>query len=142
MARASRELKTPLLGHIIQNYTSPSFGFASKNFFAEFVAAVNTYDYLTRNNKIEPAKPYSPTLEVSLNRPMNLSEVAKHSRISFDAMRELNPCLERMFETQRFQNSLPQNYVLRLPTASVKNMQQHRVSITIIDKPWNRYARR
>ena len=43
MARA-RAAHGSDMATIIRNYTSRTFGYASKNFYAEFVAAVNVYD--------------------------------------------------------------------------------------------------
>ena len=39
MRRAKRKLKTDDIGKIVENYRSRSFGFASRNFYAEFLAA-------------------------------------------------------------------------------------------------------
>ena len=40
MQRAQREIGTKAIEEIIANYTGPRFGFASKNFYPEFLAAV------------------------------------------------------------------------------------------------------
>ena len=43
MARAIRETGTDEIGYIVRNYTGPAFGFASRNFYAEFLAAADQH---------------------------------------------------------------------------------------------------
>ncbi len=48
MRRAVEQVGSRDLGELVTAYQSPSFGFASQNFYAEFVAALRTYEKLTR----------------------------------------------------------------------------------------------
>ncbi len=45
MKRAIRQTGSRKLSVIIEDYQSPSFGFASRNFYAEFLAALRTHEY-------------------------------------------------------------------------------------------------
>jgi len=60
MQRASRTLGTTDIGEIVRRYRSRSFGFASRNFYAEFLAAVDVeknheahFGQLTRNAPLQ-----------------------------------------------------------------------------------------
>jgi membrane-bound lytic murein transglycosylase D len=91
MKRAISEVGSNSMHKIIQNYAGSSFGFASKNFYVEFVAAV----------EIERAsQTYFPGLvrdpawsfdEIKLTRTLSLDELVRLSETSRDDVLRLNP---------------------------------------------------
>lgn len=55
MRRAVNEAGSTNLAHVIDRYESPSFGFASQNFYAEFLAALRTHKRLKlAQNRSQP----------------------------------------------------------------------------------------
>ncbi|MFZ5572975.1 MAG: LysM peptidoglycan-binding domain-containing protein [Thermodesulfobacteriota bacterium] len=98
---------------IVREYESPSFGFASRNFYAEFLAA------------LEVAKNYRKYFgDLSLEAPVQFEEVvlpgyasikglADHFKTDVQSLRELNFSLrEPVFLGQKY---VPKGYRLRVP---------------------------
>jgi membrane-bound lytic murein transglycosylase D len=128
MARAARQVGTAQLGQIINNYKSPSFGFASKNFYAELLAANRTYDLINRNGLVKEKPGHHSIDTVHLHRPMSINEVARITRLREDQLIKLNPCLTSAAIRSRSGQSLPRNYELRLPKDALKIMRQNLAS--------------
>jgi membrane-bound lytic murein transglycosylase D len=124
MSRAARQLGTSQLGQIINNYKSPSFGFASKNFYAELLAAGRTYELITRTGIIKIKATNNTTDTVNLHRPMSVSEIARLAKLPEEQLARLNPCLTPAAVRARSSQSLPRNYELRLPKEAVKLVRQ------------------
>jgi membrane-bound lytic murein transglycosylase D len=91
--RAIDVLGTRDLVEIIRRYQSPTFGFASKNFYAEFVAAVD----IARNSEahfpfLRPHPPLS-LHEVEIKRTMPIQSLLKPATVSQNDFFEWNPAL-------------------------------------------------
>lgn len=117
MSKAMRELKTAQLGTIISSYKSGSFGFASKNFYAEFLAAVNTYDALKRTGLVTARRNPQPVDIITLTRPMSVREISQITRLPADAIAKHNPCITNVAITRGLNTPLPKQYEIRLPKA-------------------------
>jgi len=101
------------IGVVIRNYSSPSFQFASKNFYACFLAAsdiaMHAPDYfsdLHYAKKIEFKNVKLP----SFTRP---SVLCKYLNISQEILRDFNPALRPVVFSQ--QKQLPAEYEIRVP---------------------------
>jgi membrane-bound lytic murein transglycosylase D len=113
MARAVRQLGTRDMGTIIERYTSRSFGFASKNFYCEFLAALeveeNAERYFGRLARDAPDNPEIAVL-AGYYRPATL---AAAFGVSLDALRASNlALLDGVWSGQRL---VPKGYALRIP---------------------------
>jgi membrane-bound lytic murein transglycosylase D len=93
MFRAVDEVRSENLVEMIRRYQSPTFGFASKNFYAEFVATVQI---------VSDIESYFPTLrmhrpvalqEVQIKRPLPLQSLLQRAAISQNDFFEWNPAL-------------------------------------------------
>lgn len=133
MKRAVRRLGTRDLGTIVKKYRSRTFGFASRNFYAEFVAAYLAYE--NRHHYFPNVEPYPPLAfeEWRAASYVALPELAEAAEIDDDFLKLLNPALSR--EVWRGNLFLPKQYGLRVPTgklASVENayaaLPEHRRS--------------
>ena len=141
MSKATRQLGTSQLGSIINNYKSPSFGFASKNFYAEFLAAARTYDLVTRTGLVNTNKK-QPNVEVlTLPRPMSVREIAKLTKLPPDTLGKLNPCLTNSAINSRSDIPLPKSYELRLPKHEGQIMRRTFAS-NVNTRPAQRATRR
>jgi membrane-bound lytic murein transglycosylase D len=111
--RAVRKVGSSDLEEVVQDYRSRSFGFASGNFFAEFLAAVeverNAEKYF---GKIERAK-LLEGLEVALPAGIEFRELCGFLKLNPQALRELNPALSH--KILRGRSYLPAGLLLRLP---------------------------
>jgi len=93
MARAVAEVGSSDLVEIIQRYQGPSFGFASKSFYAEFLAAV---DVARRSAEFFPDLEYhapQPFEELPIARNVSLTALLKPTDISHAQFLEWNPAL-------------------------------------------------
>jgi membrane-bound lytic murein transglycosylase D len=113
LMRAVRKVGSDNLEDIIDNYRSRSFGFASMNFFCEFMAAVeverNAEKYF---GKIERDKPIE-FAEFVLNDYVSATDLSTYSRVTMDTLMDLNPGLtDNVFQGKRL---IPAGYVLRIP---------------------------
>lgn len=113
LMRAVRKVGTTDLHQIIVDYRSRSFGFASSNFFCEFLAAheveKNAEKYF---GKFERDKPIEFS-EFVMSEYVGARDIATYTRIPMDALMELNPGLSSaVWEGQRY---VPSGYVLRVP---------------------------
>ncbi|MEN8763814.1 MAG: transglycosylase SLT domain-containing protein [Thiogranum sp.] len=111
--RAVRETGTDDIGVIVQQYKGSRFGFASRNFYAAFLAAVD----VSRNSE-----PYFGILErdrpdgywiVKLPVYLPLSALTEQLELDAGVIRALNPSLQRSVWNGR--KYVPKDYHLRLP---------------------------
>ncbi|MEM1176787.1 MAG: LysM peptidoglycan-binding domain-containing protein [Acidobacteriota bacterium] len=114
MKRAVRRTGTRDLGTIVQKYRSRTFGFASRNFYAEFVAAYLAYE--NRDHYFPGTLP-RPLLKYDDWQPqhfVSLPALASKANLDVDDLKLLNPALSR--EVWRGNLFLPKAYSLRLPS--------------------------
>ncbi len=113
MMRAVRKIGSDNLSNIIENYRSRSFGFASSNFYAEFLAALeverNAEKYF---GKIERDKPIEFS-EFVTNDYVDIHDLSTYSRIPLDFLLELNPSLTENVVKKKF--FVPAGFSLRIP---------------------------
>ncbi len=113
MRRAVRRLGTRDMGEIATRYRSRNFGFASRNFYSEFVAAARIYEDRERYFPgVEPraalaAEKFSP------GRFVPIRELAKGAGTELDMLKEMNPALTSAVWAGHVH--LPQGYPLLVP---------------------------
>jgi membrane-bound lytic murein transglycosylase D len=101
------------LVEIIRRYQSSTFGFASKNFYAEFLAAVD----IARNSDVHFPflRPHRPVTlhEIEIKRPVPVHSLLKPAAISQKDFFEWNPALSPTAKV------LPAGYRVNLPREKV-----------------------
>lgn len=113
MARAVRELGTTDIATIVHYYQGPAFGFASRNFYAELLAALDVdRDHETHFGRVH-ATPPPPTAEQWLAEPLDFGVAARLAGVDRGTLAELNPALLTPVVTGRA--PIPRGYRLRLP---------------------------
>lgn len=115
MLNAVRQTASEDIGHIINNYESKSFGFASRNFYAEFVAAVQTFDRLRREGKIKSVPPLPDTLAMVLPTAYTTAEIIKYTPLTKELLEEHNPCILEPAFSPKKPKPLPEFYEIRVP---------------------------
>lgn len=121
MKNAVKQTGTTDIVAIIENYRSSSFGFASRNFYAEFVAAARVFadapryfGELTLEEPLELAR-------VSLPHFTEARTLEQYCKIPIKALRELNPALHRsLFRPGKY---LPKGYTLNLLSQQAKRFE-------------------
>jgi membrane-bound lytic murein transglycosylase D len=102
------------LMEIIQRYESPTFGFASKNFYAEFVAAAEVAK--NRDTYFPSLRPHPPVTlhEVEIKRALPVQRLLKPAAISQKDFYEWNPALSPTTKL------IPAGYRVKLPPEKVR----------------------
>jgi len=120
--RAVRETGTTDIGRIVERYHGPRFGFASRNFYAEFLAAVAVErDYEAYFGPLTFEAPFKSD-EVRLGSPVAGKVAVASAGTSVDALAALNPAVESsVFRRNR---NLPKGYVLRVPAGTASGFEQ------------------
>jgi len=122
MARAVKQLGTRDMGVISDRYRSRTFGFASRNFYAEFLAALIVYhDRETLFPGVEPDPPLDFD-EFTPSQYVAAAPLANRAGVALDALTELNPALSRDVWTGTL--LVPADYPLRVPGGSLVDFQQ------------------
>jgi membrane-bound lytic murein transglycosylase D len=113
MARAVEEVGSRDIVEIIDRYDGKGFGFASRNFYAEFLAALDVErrpeDFFGR----VPLDPPLRTDDVVLGEHVAVASVLRCSESDLETFKALNPALRpAAFQRGRW---LPAGYQVRLP---------------------------
>ena len=95
MRRAVRRLGTRDIVTIIRRYRGRTFKFASKNFYAEFLAAVHIMRDLERHLPHLRFDQLVRHEEISLTKRVAVSSLLRHSRVSRAELLTWNPALSR-----------------------------------------------
>jgi len=111
--RAVKTVESDNLVELIRGYQSPTFGFASKNFYAEFLAVIDIARQ--RDTYFPYLRPHRPLLlrEVEVKRQAPLHLLLKPAAISESDFFEWNPALEPKIKF------LPVGYRVKLPPDKV-----------------------
>lgn len=102
--------------NIYKKYDDSRFGFASKNFYAEFLAAreiARNYQRYFPGLRMDPPVPIK---DVTVKRATGIKILAEQYKVSHKLLAELNPALEdSVVSGKRY---VPKGYILHLPQTS------------------------
>jgi membrane-bound lytic murein transglycosylase D len=109
--RAKNQLGT--YENIFNKYDGQSFGFASRNFYSEFIAAREVAkNYKKYFGNVTLAAPVS-FVEVAIPGYAPIKDLSRHFRVDLATLKEFNPALRPpVFEGRKH---VPRGYKLRLP---------------------------
>lgn len=113
MRRAARELGTTDIGTILRQYRGPRFGFASRNFYPAFLAAVEVH---RRAGEIfGPIERDTPNRYTSAVAPayIDADELAERLYIDLSTLKAHNPALQSPVWNGAMR--IPRGYELRVP---------------------------
>jgi membrane-bound lytic murein transglycosylase D len=114
--RAVRETGSTDIGDIVQGYTGPRFGFASRNYYAAFLAAAD----VTRNAEMY----FGPLTRqqtdddwiVTVPSYLPVSELIQQLELDTDVIKSINPALQQSVWSGK--KYVPKGYQLRLPATT------------------------
>jgi len=114
---------------IIRNYNSPAFGFASRNFYAEFLAALEVAKNHRRYfGELTLEAPVNTT-EIRMPGYASIKQVADHYNTDVTTLRKLNLALrEPVFSGRK---RIPKGYSLHLP-AKTTSILSDRIPETML----------
>ena len=93
--RAKRTVGTSDIGRLIREYDGPYFGFASKNFYAEFLAAVEVARDAEAHFGPLTQEPLEHVERFALPNMARFSSLAKAFATTEEELARLNPALSR-----------------------------------------------
>jgi len=110
MLRAAKEFGS--YEQIFNNHESKLFRFASRNFYSEFIAAMNVARRLENDRNIIPDRPEA-TIMVRMEGFARTEDIRSHFRVSDEDFTRLNPALrEPVLRGKKF---IPKNFHIRIP---------------------------
>lgn len=117
---------------IFNHYKSKVFGFASKNYYSEFLAArevaTNHEKYFGKITRDTPVE----TREIVLAGYASIKDLGEYFGVDMATLRKHNPSLRiPVFRGQKY---VPKGYSLRLPSDAVQNRMGASTEL-----PWNMY---
>ena len=98
---------------IIEEYQDRNFGFASKNFYTEYLAMLGTLQDAERLFPMGNSQGPIVFSTVTLKNAMSIAEIRKKHRISDAQIADLNPDILRLYI--RKNGILPRGYTLKIP---------------------------
>lgn len=112
MRKAARKHDTTDLWELISEYKGKTFGFASKNFYAEFIAI----NYIIENKKqlfsnLEN-KAVIPVHSIKTRRRHRISTLLKKYEVTFESFIKLNPDINKKYRSKR--TLLPVGYEFKI----------------------------
>jgi len=114
MRRARAAMGTDDFGIIARRYRSPAFGFASRNFYPSFLAALTIDQDPRRYFPGVTRTPEQRFFEIEMPGYAEVTRLENALGLARDELRELNPALRPMvWSGERF---VPRGYRLRLPS--------------------------
>ncbi len=111
--RAVEELGTDDIATIVRHYKSPTFGFASRNFYASFLAALEIDRDPEKYFGRLPRESEAQFQEVKLPFRTSIPALESALHVDGDTLRALNPALRPV--CWRGRRPVPKGYPLRLP---------------------------
>jgi membrane-bound lytic murein transglycosylase D len=122
MLRAVKKTGSHNLVTIIKRYRSPAFGYASKNFYAEFLAALKiarNYKEYFGDLKSEPLLRYRT---ITLPDYVEINAIKQYFSLTEEELKTYNPSLlAPILESQAY---LPKGFRLRIPWDKAYNLTQ------------------
>src|SRR5881296_4460270 len=116
VARAVSEVGTTDISTIVRDYHGKAFGFASRNFYVEFLAALEVErDVKTYFGDLSDEPPLR-LRERRLERPLGIEAAARLTRTGRSQLASLNPALSTLVVSGR--RPIPAGYRLRLPESA------------------------
>lgn len=119
MRRAARKLGTKDITRIVREYKSRRFGFASRNFYVAFLAAVDIHFNPDKYFDAIPRHSAPPTQLVRVPDYVSASTLERVLGIDQDILRDHNPALRPSI--WRGAKYVPRGYELRIPASEPRN---------------------
>jgi membrane-bound lytic murein transglycosylase D len=115
------------LMQIIRRYHGPAFKFASRNFYAEFLAALDVERNFSKYfGKLYPAR-QRETESVIVPASTSFRVVARATNVDVETLAELNPALAHAVVSGR--HPVPKGYELRVPAGKAAGFERRYASV-------------
>lgn len=125
---AVRQLRTNDLDRIVRLHQSPSFGFASKNFYAEFVAVNRVYGRWLKDGTVKKPSRAAAMVALELGGGMSVPQMIEKFGLSTDFFREFAPEISSKAHTALKYKPLPKGYKVYMPSKQALALQKAMVA--------------
>ena len=115
VARGVDSVGSDDIGEIAMRYHGPAFGFASRNFYAEFLAVLEVVQQRSELLGDLRLAAQPAAREIELQRSMGLYEAARMAGVSRDTLLDANPAL--LDNVARGRMPIPRGVVLYVPSS-------------------------
>ncbi len=132
MSRAIDDTGTTDIVSIVRYYGGPGFGFASRNFYAEFLAALDIEKDSERYFGRMPREALPATRMVMLDRSVGIGAAARLARTRDYILADLNPALLDPVISGRA--AIPAGYGLRLPAEGANGFENRLAELSAEDR--------
>ena len=132
MSRAIDDTGTDDIAAIVKYYDGPLFGFASRNFYAEFLAVLDIEKYNESYFGRLPKESLPPTRTVILDRSIDIFTAARLARTQDYILADLNPALLDPVVSGRV--PIPAGYGLRLPADGAAGFEDRLGAVATEDR--------
>lgn len=140
IANAVATVGSSNLMEIIRTYRGPAFKFASRNFYAEFLAALEVEQHASQYyGAISPARPQRTDI-VTVPNQVTIRTAARAGNTDVETLAKLNPALTHDVISGNLR--MPKGYSLRLPAGSAADFHTRYASVAAQDKPPARRAQK
>ena len=122
LMQAQKKLRTDSLAHIINKFNHSTYGFASQNYYAEFVAALFTEQY--KDKLFEDLEILSPLEhdDIILEYSMRVQTILDLCKLDLETIKQYNPDLKhKAFSSSYY---LPEGHWLKLPPGTKKPLNE------------------
>lgn len=113
LQQAVARLGTTDIARIIQRFDHPGYGFASRNFYPEFLAALSVYENARQHFGDLAIDPPLDFEAIVTTTPLLLPELARLAQTPIDQLQTLNPGFAD--EVMAGGRMLPSGYTLKIP---------------------------
>ena len=120
--RAVNTVGTRDISKIIERYRNRRFGFASKNFYATFMATAEISEAPERFFPDFPRTTLPITLEIKLARRLTMDQISQVTGFSKNVLQDLNLGLRPTVFQSRI--ALPPQFVIRIPVVTDARLQE------------------
>lgn len=121
-----RRMGTTDIVTLIESKQEKAFGFASSNFYPEFLAALEIYDnYQQYFPGLELEAPIKAR-EVEITRPVHVAQMARELGVEIEALQAVNYALSQTVWTGRAK--IPAGYTLKVPHESDLHLAYKRMA--------------
>jgi len=121
MKAAVAQLGTTDISRIIKEFKHPGYGFASRNFYPAFLAAIEVFENRVKyfgDIKMDPPLEFDV---VTLRFPIEVPDIVSRTGIGIDVIKELNPHIREGVLSGRLE--LPAGFTLRVPKGKGREIQ-------------------
>lgn len=123
MRKAVRTVGSSDMDIVLRKYQNPTFGFASRNFYSEFIAARNVYRDIYQSGRAKVNNPMKID-HIRIEKPISVAQIVNMTPLDEKILKEYNECLLPNAYSSHRGKMLPAGFEIIVPESlSAKTKQ-------------------